>query len=83
MLQVGLTVGSVMVHSVVPPVATVMVPVGEPGNCGLTVAVNTTLDSLPTATEDGETDSAVVVESWLTVRLFEVEVEPVKLVSPP
>ncbi len=39
--------GSVMVHKVVEDVATVTRPDGVPENCGVTVAVKTTVDSLP------------------------------------
>ena len=61
--------GRVMVHRVVSPVCTVMVPVAvpEPGLETDTVEVKITVCSLPKATEEGASATAVVVAALLTV----------------
>ncbi len=46
-VQVRLVLVSGMVQRVVAPAATVMVPVGEPENCGDSVAVNVVPSSAP------------------------------------
>jgi hypothetical protein len=61
---------------------TVIAPVADPPNSGVSVAVASRADSSPTTTDEDESERVKVVLAALTVKGWGDEVEPAKLVSP-
>ena len=75
--------GSVMVHRVTVGVAMVTVPVGVPVNCGVTVALNVTLDSdAEGRRRGGEEPGAGGARLLDREGLWAPDGEPAKLASP-